>query len=520
MTGPGGEPGRAGLAGRWRTLWLTLAGTALLLLAILADRMPTVFTDTDDYYSQGVELWQAARVNWFGIAPGPDTRSAADKLQAAIDTELSRTQMSARSTSYSVFLYGLESAGTLWLLAAVQAACAAWPLLLLMRSAVPRAGPRAYLSTMAGLAVGSTLPLFAGFAMPDVFAGITVALVALVLLYWPALSRPERWGVAVLLAFGLIVHTSHELLAIVLMPVGAALLWWLRASWRQAGLRLGIVVGAIIVAIGINSAYGMVVQAQTGEKLRHQPFLMARMLADGPGRDYLRYACAHGEHYALCRFRQLPLDDSEDILWSDLPTTGVFLIANYATRVQLELEEPRFVLGTLAYAPLAQLEASVANWWKQLLLVKVDDPVRNPHYYMTDDYWAKTYLPDMIMSVAHCGRRGDQCPLRLTPAGSAWWHGSIALAALIAAGVALVPLLRRRDPETQRLLALATLIVAAVFFNAGITGVLSGPFARYQARLVWLLPALAAIALTRRAYDRQALGQLDTGLGECRQHAE
>ena len=36
------------LAGVWRALWLTLAGTALLLLAIFADRMPTVFTDTDD----------------------------------------------------------------------------------------------------------------------------------------------------------------------------------------------------------------------------------------------------------------------------------------------------------------------------------------------------------------------------------------------------------------------------------------------------------------------------------------
>ena len=513
---------RAGppLAGVWRALWLTLAGTALLLLAIFADRMPTVFTDTDDYYSQGIELWQAAKVDWFGFAPQPETRNAADKAQAVIDAELSRTQMSARSTSYSLFLYGFESAGTLWLLAAVQGAGAAWTLLLLLRSAVSRAGPRAYLLMMAALATGSTLPFFAGFAMPDVFAGIGVACVALVVLYWQGLSRHERWGVALLLSFALVVHTSHELLAIVLVPVGAALLWWLREGWRQAGLRLGVVAGAIVLAIGVNSAYGLVVEKQTGEKLRHQPFLMARMLADGPGRDYLRHACAAGEPYALCRFRNLPLDDSEDILWSDLPTTGVFLIANYATRVQLELEEPRFVLGTLAYAPFGQLKASAANWWQQLLLVRVDDPVRNPHYYITDDYWAKTYLPDMIMAVAHCGRRGDQCALRLTPAFSAWWHGSIALAALIVSGIALIPLLRRRDAETRRLLALAALIVSAVFFNAGITGVLSGPFARYQSRLVWLLPALAAVALTRRALDGQSLGQLNARLGQRLEHAE
>ncbi len=510
----------AQLSGRWRSIWLTLAGTALLLLAILADRMPTVFTDTDDYYSQGVELWQAVKVNWFGIAPEPDTRSDADKRQAAIDAELSRTQMSARSTSYSVFLYGLESAGTLWLLAAAQAACASWSLLLLLRSAVPRAGPRAYLLLMAGLALGSTLPFFAGFAMPDVFAGVAVVCCALVLLYWQALSRAQCWGVAVLLAFALVVHTSHELLAIVLVPIGAALLWWLRAGWRQAALRLGTITTAILIAIAINSVYGLVVQAQTGEKLRHQPFLMARMLADGPGRDYLRHACATGERYALCRFRNLPLDNSEDILWSDLPTTGVFLIGNYATRVQLELEEPRFVLGTLAYAPLAQLRASAANWWKQLTLVGLDDVVRNPHYYMTDDYWAKTYLPDMIMAVAHCGRRGDQCPLRLTPEVSSWYYGGIALASLAVAVAALGLLWRRRDPETRRLLALVVLPLAAVFFNAGITGVLSGPFARYQSRLVWLLPVLAGTLLARRALDRQALGELDTGFAQHFEHAK
>ena len=509
------------LAGRWRTLWLTLAGTALLLLAILIDRMPTVFTDTDDYYSQGVELWQAAKVHWFGIAPEPDLRSAADKAQAAIDAELSRTQMSARSTSYSVFLYGLESAGTLWLMAAVQGACAAWSLLLLLRCAVPRAGPRAYLLMMAWLAAASTLPFFAGFAMPDVFAGIAVACVALVLLYWRELTRPERWGVAILLAFALVTHTSHELLAIVLVPIGAALLWWARAGRRQAAVRLGIVTGAIVAAIAINSAYGLVVQAQTGEKLRHQPFLMARMLADGPGRDYLRHACATGERYALCKFRKLPLDDSEDVLWSDLPTTGVFLIANYAARVQLELDEPRFVLGTLAYAPWGQFKASATNWWKQLLLVEVDDPVRDPHYYMTDDYWAKTYLPDLIMAVAHCGRRGDQCPLRLTKTASAWWHGGIVLASLLAIGAALGPLLRRPlDADTRRLIALAGLILAAVFFNAGITGVLSGPFARYESRLIWLVPALAAVALTRRAVYRQPLGKFDVRVGQRLEHAQ
>ena len=45
-----------------------------------------------------------------------------------------------------------------------------------------------------------------------------------------------------------------------------------------------------------------------------------------------------------------------------------------------------------------------------------------------------------------------------------------------------------------RLLAAAGLIGAAVVANAAICGVLSGPFARYEARLIWLVPMLALLA--------------------------
>ena len=490
----------------WRSLLLTLAGTALLLLAVRIDGFPTAFTDTDDYYSQGVELWQTARVELFGAMPEPDTRSPADKAQAAIDAELSRTQMAARSTSYSLFLYGLESAGTLWLVAAAQAMCAAWVLLLALRSAVPGAGTRSYLALMAMLAAGSTLPLFAGFAMPDVLAGVAVLGVALVALFWRQLSRTERALLTALLVFVFVVHTSHLLLGVVLLPIAAVLLAWQRTPLRAVAGRTAVIVATLVAAGALNAAYAHHVLATTGEPLRHQPFVMARVLADGPGRAYLRSACASGTRFALCRFKALPLDDSEDILWSDLPNRGVFLLADYATRIRLEDEELRFVLGTVAADPWGQARASAANWARQLTMTGVDDVVRDPRYYLTDDYWSKTYLPDMIMAVAHCGRRGDACPLMLTPRTltvdsalngrsppapvSARAYGAVVLAAL---GLTAALLWRDRRRPARELLALAALVLLAVFLNAGITGVISGPFARYQARLIWLIPALAGI---------------------------
>ena len=119
------------------------------------------------------------------------------------------------------------------------------------------------------------------------------------------------------------------------------------------------------------------------------------------------------------------------------------MLSDYPTRVKLEDQEGRFVLGTLAYAPVAQLGASLRNWARQMAMVFVDDPVRDPAFYLTDPYWRQTNLPPMIARVEDCGPRHNLCRSRLTVAASKLWHGAVAV---IAAAVALAALLwpRRR----------------------------------------------------------------------------
>ena len=98
--------------------------------------------------------------------------------------------------------------------------------------------------------------------------------------------------------------------------------------------------------------------------------------------------------------------------------------ADYPTRVKLEDQEGRFVLGTLAYAPVAQLGASLRNWARQMGMVFVDDPVRDPAFYLTDPYWRQTNLPPMIARVEACGPHHNLCRSRLTVAASKLWHGA------------------------------------------------------------------------------------------------
>lgn len=477
---------------RFQPWLIVLAGAALIVAMVAAFGHPTVFTDTDDYYSLGHALAVDA-----GIIAPPEL-SDADVAQAKIDEHMGHTQMASRSAVYGVFLFGVEAVGTLWLVTAVQALAVAWVVAALWRAALPRRRRWGAVAAVAVVTLLTPLPFFTGFAMPDIFASVAAVAAALLLIYPDRLGRAERVGLAVLLVFALAVHTSHVLLAVVLVAVGGVVLLALGVERRLIVRRLGLFVGLIAIAVLANSLYGIGIRLNTGEPLRNQPFLTARLLADGPGRDYLRHACATGEQYTLCRFAKKPLADSEDILWSDLPATGVFMLSDYPTRVKLEDQEGRFVLGTLGYAPVAQLGASLRNWGRQLTMVFVDDPVRDPAFYLTDPYWRQTNLPPMIARVEACGPKHTLCRSRLTVTASKIWHGAIVVIAVAAVLGALLWRRRTAAGPPRRLVAAAAFLLAAVVVNAAVCGILSGPFARYQARIVWLVPLVAVLLVAGR----------------------
>lgn len=486
---------RSGWVERARWWAAVIAGALLILLVVVINGHPTVFTDTDDYYALGKELATAV-----GLGPPPIELSDFDIKQAAIDAHMGHTQMASRSAIYSVFLYAIESAGTLWLVTLVQALAVSWLVMITWRVARPAVCYRAAIAAIGVLAIVSPLPFFVSFAMPDIFASLALLAATLLLIYPDQMSRRERWAVGATLIFALAVHTSHILFMVPLVVVGGLALVWLRVDRRSAAWRLGGVGLAVIVALAANSAYGIAVRLQTGDQLRNQPFLTARLLADGPGRAYLRHACAPDNPYVLCAFKNKPLDDSEDILWSDLPGTGVFMLSTYATRVRIEEQEARFIVGTLMYAPGAQLIASLRNWGRQLILVQVDDPIRDPAYYLTDPYWKATSLPRLITRVESCGKRGDSCSSRLTVPVSRRWHGGALVIATVIVLIGGARLWRRKglnEPDDRRLLALIAVIAAGILLNAAVCGILSGPFARYQSRIVWLVPMLAMLVVVR-----------------------
>ena len=509
---------------RLASLLPILAGTLMIMAVVVINGRPSVFTDTDDYYVEGrtLVLGFAQAIGVRKPDPPPtDPQDIADAQQLAADLHMSHTEIGARSPYYGALLYITQKIGTIWLTATVQAAIGAWLIFLMWRTACPRAPPWTAYATEAAVAFGSTLPFFAGFIMPDIFAGCAAVAAVLLLTFWDRLKIAERVALAVLLIFCMVVHTSHLLNTIAMLFVAIVGFVLLRAPRRKASEAVFAVIGAILAALLVNAAYKESVQLKTGDELHRPPFLAMRVIADGPGRNYLRQACPSGATWTLCRFRSLPNTDSQDMLWSDDRAKGVFNVTTYENRLKMEQEENSFVLHAIASDPAGQVVASLKNWGEQLIMVYVDDPLRNPHYYLTNAYWSTTNLPWLINHASDCGRDQWDCGARLTMDGSAWLHGGLFVLGLLVIGWRL----GQRDilgaigsgalswkDEHARLLMTLGLLLAVVVVNAFVCGALSGPFARYQARITWLVSLGAALAVAAMVPARLSLRALAVGL--------
>lgn len=478
-----------------------LIGMALVLAVIAVNGRPAVFTDSDNYYAQGRNVVVGVG-EMLGLAQ-PDAPPADPKAAAheRLRMKYKHTSMAARSPFYGAFLYGLDQIGTLWLVAAVQALVIAWLVLLLWRNMAPGSPAWTYYGLMAALAALTPLPFAAGFAVPDIFAAAGALCVTLLIVYRGRINRIEAGAIWVILVASLAFHTSHLLMTAALLVFGLVLAMLLKAPRRALVGPAAMIASALVIANLGMAIYGMGVRMKTGDEYRRPPFLVARVLADGPGRDFLRQSCAEGMKWTLCRFRYLPLDDSDEILWSNKPELGVFNRATPPERLAIEKEEPAFVKAVITHDPLGQFGASMRNWGEQLFTIHVDEAMKDPKVYLRHKYWGHSNLALMIRKLGACTPEGG-CRPRFDWKVLRWTHTGLALlfAALLVFRLSRTDVLRRlralawKDNHSRALFA-GTMLLAAVVANAAVCGILSGVFARYQTRIVWLVPALAMLTV-------------------------
>ena len=384
-----------------------------------------------------------------------------------------------RSAFYSLAILPFHLNRSPWPIIALHALLTAWVLWLVVRSIVSRGSTRSYMLIVAFLSVLSSVAWFVSFAVPDILGPVLYLSIYLLVFARETLSRTERGLLAVLVWWCCLAHSTHLLLA----PCLCALLGMLLLV-RQARIRLwkGTAQVAVIVALAFASQLGLNTFLFGRPTLDggRPPLLMARVIADGPGRMYLEQNCTR-LHWTICaHVANLP-DSEDDFLW--VPT-GIFATATATEKQQLRREEMPLVFATMRAFPVAQLRASLQNAWEQFLDIDIAD--------FGNSTWMEGSL-DTVMPGSEARYRRSLQSRSAVPSDFfsdlAEWVAGISI--LVVLG--MIPLLWRW--RAWRLLGMVFIVLPALVLNAMFTGALSGIDARYQARVVWLIPLLAMLVV-------------------------
>jgi hypothetical protein len=428
----------------------------LLSLPALFNGYPLLFPDTLDYIQGGRSLL----------------------LSLTVGENLGN--FSIRSVAYSIFVYLLYFDWSLWPVIYAQAAIVAWVLYLTAR--VVLGGQdilRPYLALGAILAAVSPASWYTSFLMPDVFAGVLLLCLFLVAFGRDHLARGELAAVIVTLMASASFHTSHWLTAlmlVVLLAIGAALRPSLVPSLARTCLLIAAPIGATVLAVFSSS---FVLGGAFSPAIDPPAFLLARVIADGPGKAWLQQNCGNGR-YALCGAVESLPADADTFLW-DLE--GPMWKNPLPVRRRIKEEQREIVLGAVTSFPLWQIGASLENFANQMTDLSLDE--------MRDVPFFHRHMPAAFVHEYREYRASGQftgLPLRFFTGV----HYAVAALAVIVSAAFLRWLVRRQEKDMVRLLLV---VFAGLISNAFITGVISGSHGRYQGRVVWVLVFAAGLCL-------------------------
>jgi hypothetical protein len=507
----------------FRAALMVIAGALMLLVLPIASGRPVIYSDTKSYYELGEQVGILAKIvkaptdssaSNLGAPTGSTTPNSKTPTalpatnSTAKDPRLAFTVAGARPPSYSFYFYLVQHLGTAWGVVIVQALALSGTIFVLLNG-IGRAS--AFLWVMPILALCSSLPIQTEFLMPDVFAGQAACALA----YIVCARRPTRVALVVMaaaLAFSLSSATSNIIIALPVALIGTLATWMLKLYPLSSLCRRSIaLLVAFVLAISVSFIYGAAIKVLKHETLGTPPFLTARVIADGPGRNYLLKACADDGAYALCRYKSVPMTNSNDILWSHDPKTGVFQFADFDTRVAISKEQTKFVVSAVLSDPGGVLKAAWNNFWIELTSYRVDESYADPAVYFADPSFA--IFGKILPGGTVCLRSPHACAPRL----SLRLINGIMLAGTLISLIVLASLLWISFKRDRITALVAALMLVFFVMNAGVCGILSGTFQRYQTRVEWLL-AFAAIlvvaAVMRKPDDAKRHDQFHAGMGE------
>jgi hypothetical protein len=430
-----------------------VVGAFLMTWPALYNRYPLLYPDSMSYLEDGPLVARALFLHKFSADYG------------------------GRSFIYCLGILPLHCNVTPWPIVALNALLTAYVIWLVVRSILPQQTVTRYFALILPLSMFTGLGWFVGWIMPDILGPVLYLSIYLLVFAPESLSRAERLLVVLIAWWAASSHFTHLILAAVICVLMASLIVLRRKSTRGRLRGVAGVAMIVLVAAAAHLALHLYLYGKPSLNGKRPPFLMARVIADGPGKWYLQQHCAD-LHFAICAHAQDLPDDVGDFLWG---IDGIWQSSSPDQQEELRDDEMPVVLGTLRAYPREELIISADHFWRQLNTFGLSDYDPNPWILQMVD----TVLPGARARYLQSRQAQETLHEEFFASMQAW--------TVMASLVALLLWTVFVRQWSRRVFGLTAIIVFVVIANAAVTGILSNVEDRYQARVIWLLPLLAGV---------------------------
>lgn len=388
----------------------------------------------------------------------------------------------SRSTVFGLYLHFGEDSN-FWINLGIQALATLWILQLTLR-VFDLARPSRLIGSSIALTLATALPWIASTLLTDIFAGLSVLALFILVVHGDKVSAIEKILLFAFTAFAAATHSATLGVLFGLCCSGWIVRPWLRPRIAVSGLVQGsltIVAGAAMLLSANFALSGQFAWTPGGYGVA-----FGRMMQDGIVTQYLRDHCPQAK-LKLCPYREQLPATADEFLWGN----SMF---NTLGRFQGLNEEMGFIVThSLAEYPLRQAEAAIVATAQQLIHVGTGEGTNGwiPHTYGI----IERYIPAQLTPM----RAARQQHWDINFVAVNWVHIPAALISmLLVFAISAAAIWRRRLDD---LTLLAATVSLALLGNAFICGVISGPHDRYGARMVWVATFVVLLSVIRHFYD-------------------
>jgi hypothetical protein len=242
-------------------------------------------------------------------------------------------------------------------------------------------------------------------------------------------------------------------------------------------------VAPFAIAAAMTMAFNLVAFGGPSLTGKRFPLTLARSIAEGPGKWYLDKNCRHLK-YAICEVYPNGVPGTiNSFLWGP---TGVKERATAEQMDRIRGEESEVVMAAARAYPLQEAGRLAHQYGRQLV----------------------RFRPGVGLD-AKIVLDSDGNPVLVPATYDPVWVNIVAVLSIasLLAGIALLAIRWRTMPALRPMVGL---VVCGLLMNAAVCVFFSGVADRYQARVIWLIPLLALMALRpsgQRHDETQAVSQ-------------